>query len=67
MKYGIVISVSQTRFGPIVLREDLEVNIKKAAEIGYGGIELAIRKPDTIDIGQIDRLIKKYNLKIFLH
>lgn len=64
MKYGIVISVSKTKFGPIIFKEDLKVNIEKAAAIGYDGIELAIRKPEDLQIGKVEKLIQKFNLKI---
>jgi len=64
MKYGIVISVSSTRFGPVVFKENLEENIIKAGEMGYDGVELAVRKTEEVDVAKIKRLIKKYNLQI---
>jgi len=64
MKYGIVISVSNTRFGPVVFKENLNENLIKAGVIGYDGVELAIRKPEEVDITKVKRMIKKYNLQI---
>lgn len=64
MKYGIVISVSKTKFGPVVFKENLKENIIKAASMGYGGVELAIRKPESLDIREVKCLLGKYNLKV---
>jgi len=64
MKYGIVISTSKTKFGPIVFKENLNDNIIKVTAMGYEGVELAIRKPEAIKLDQIDKLIKKNNLKV---
>ena len=64
MKYGIVISVSKTKFGPIVFKENLAENIKKAASIGYNGVELAIRKPEALKIAEVDKLIHKHNIEV---
>jgi len=64
MKYGIVISVSKTKFGPVVFKENLRENIIKAAGMGYDGVELAIRKPETLKIAEVDKLIRKYSIKV---
>ena len=49
MKYGIVISAEETEFGDIILKGNLNENIRKAAELGYDGIELAVKNPANID------------------
>ena len=59
MKLGIVISAAKTKFGPIVFKENLEENIIKSANLGYEGVELAIRKPEALKLDVVDRLIKK--------
>ena len=64
MKYSIVISESKTKFGPIVFRENLKENIKKVSELGYNGVELAIRNPKSINISKIEKLIENNNLQI---
>jgi len=64
MKYGIVISVSKTRFGPVVFKEDLEDNIVKASQFGYDGVELAIRKPEELNIHGVEKLIDRHGLEI---
>lgn len=64
MKYGIVISVSKTKFGPIVFKENLAENIVKAASMGYDGVELAIRNPEALKIPEVDKLIKRYKIEV---
>jgi len=64
MKYGIVISVSKTKFGPIVFKEDLEDNIKKAKRFGYDAVELAVREIKKIDTKKINLLLEKNCLVI---
>ncbi len=64
MKFGILISVSKTKFGPVVFKENLEQNIIKAASMGYDGVELAIRKPEALKLKQVDKLLSKYKLKV---
>jgi len=64
MKYGIVISVSKTKFGPVVFRGNLNENIVKASKMGYKGVELAIRKPEAINIDEVKKLIGENNLEV---
>ena len=64
MEFGIVISVSKTKFGPVVFKENLEENIIKAARLGYGGVELAIRDPKAISTAKVLKLLAKYNIKV---
>jgi len=64
MKYGIVISVSKTKFGPVVFKENLAENIIKAASMGYDGVELAIRKPEALKLDEVDKLIKEHDIEV---
>lgn len=64
MEFGIVISVSKTKFGPVVFKENLKENIIKAANLGYDGVELAIRDPKAIDADKVLRLLDKYNIEV---
>ena len=64
MKYGIVISVSNTKFGPVVFKENLTDNIIKAANLGYDGVELAIRDPKALKIDDVCKLLEKYKLTV---
>ena len=59
-----MISVSETKFGPVVFRGDLNKNIIKAASIGYDEVELAIRKPEVLKSSEINKLIQKHNVEV---
>ena len=64
MKYAIVISVSKTSFGPIVFREDLKRNIIKAKKIGYDGVELAVKKPELINVNEVKKILEEAGMSI---
>jgi len=64
MKYGIVVSVSKTKFGPVVFKENLSENIIKAASMGYDGVELAIRNPGDLKLSEVDEVIQKHNIEV---
>ncbi len=64
MKYGIVISVSKTKFGPVVFKEDLYKNILKVSKFNYDGIELAVKKSNSINFKEVRKLIEKNDLKV---
>lgn len=56
MKKAIVISVLKTKFSASIFGDDLEKSIKKMAELGYEGIELAIRDPKQVNVQKIIKL-----------
>lgn len=64
MKYGIVISISKTKFGPVVFKGNLNENIIKASRMGYDGVELAIRRPEAVKIDEVKKLLKKHSLEV---
>lgn len=64
MKYAIVISVSKTKFGPVVFRGDLLQNITKAYKLGYNAVELAVKDPDAVNVKEVSKLLQEYNLVI---
>jgi sugar phosphate isomerase/epimerase len=43
---------------------DLETNLARIANLGYDGVELAIRDPRLIDLDELARLVQKYNLVV---
>lgn len=42
----------------------LEETLAVLAELGYAGVELMVRSPREIDAGQVERLLRKYNLSV---
>ncbi len=50
MKKSIVVSTQPTKFSALAFKEDFEKSIKKVAELGFDGAELAIRNPQDLEI-----------------
>jgi len=64
MKKSIVISTPEAKFSALAFKEDFTRSIKKVAELGYEGVELAVRDPDKVDEKKINRLVKSYHLEV---
>lgn len=64
MKTGIVLSTHQAKFNAVAFQGDFEANVRKIAELGYDGVELAIRDPALIDGGAIWSVIRGYGLDV---
>lgn len=64
MKLSIVYSTQQTNFQAATFSGELEANLAKIASYGYDGVELAIRDPNLIDVKALEKILKKYALKV---
>lgn len=64
MKLGIVISTNLTRFSALIQGKNLEQSIKKSAQMGYDGVELAVRDPALVDAVQLKKKIKSAGLEV---
>ncbi len=64
MKFSIVLSVQPTRFAAATFKGDFERNLARIAELGYDGVELAIRDPDVMDADGLVDLVEKYDLQV---
>ena len=64
MKLSIVLSTQPAKFQAATFKGDLETNLARIASLGYDGVELAIRDPKLIDLDDLDRLVRKYNLNV---
>ena len=62
MKLSVVISIQQAQFEAVAFKGNLEDNLAKIAGWGYDGVELAIRDPKLVDLDELERLVRKYNL-----
>ena len=47
---SIVVSTSSTKFSTLAFKENLKESIKKVADLGFDGAELAIRNPKDLEI-----------------
>ena len=64
MKTSIVLSTHQTKFAGVAFKGDFENNVRKIAELGYDGVELAIRDPGLIDADALLATTGAYGLEV---
>ena len=64
MKKSIVVSISSTKFSALAFKEDFEKSIKKVAELGFDGAELAVRNPKDLKVENIIKIIKENDLEV---
>jgi 5-keto-L-gluconate epimerase len=64
MKLSIVLSTQPAQFQAATFKGDLETNLQRIAELGYDGVELAIRDPQLVDLDKLERLIEACKLSI---
>ncbi len=64
MNLSIVYSTQQTNFQAATFSGDLDANLARIARYGYDGVELAIRDPKLIDMEELEKILKKYSLKV---
>lgn len=64
MNLSLVLSTHQARFEAVALKGDFETNVAKIAAWGYDGVELAIRDPALVDVDQLERIVRSYDLSV---
>ena len=64
MRLSIVLSTQPAQFQAATFRGDLETNLARIASFGYDGVELAIRDPSLVDLGNLEALVRKANLRV---
>jgi sugar phosphate isomerase/epimerase len=64
VKIALTATSSQARFAPILLRGGIESAFALAAELGYDGVELHLRRPGDIDAAAARNLCAQYGLGV---
>lgn len=64
MKIAVAIASENALPSAFVVFRGIESSIRKAAQMGYDGIELALLDKNQVDIKIVSRLIKEYGLEI---
>lgn len=64
MKLSIVYSTQQTKFQATTFTGKLEENLTKIANLGYDGVELAIRDPKLINLNELEAILTKLGLQV---
>ena len=57
MKKSIVVSIQPTKFSALAFKEDFEESIKKVADLGFDGAELAVRNPKDLKVEVVINII----------
>jgi len=64
MKKSIVVSTSSTKFSALAFKENLKDSIKKVADLGFDGAELAVRNPKDLKVENVIKIIKENHLEV---
>jgi sugar phosphate isomerase/epimerase len=64
MKLAIVLSTHAAQFQAVAFKGDFEANVARIAGYGYDGVELAIRDPKLVDVGELDAVIRRSGLAV---
>jgi sugar phosphate isomerase/epimerase len=62
VKLSLVISAQATRYGDVAFVGDLERNIGRLAQMGYDGVELGIRDPQSMDASELEAMLARYGM-----
>lgn len=64
MKLSIVLSTQPAQFQAATFKGDLQTNFSRIADMGYDGVELAIRDPKLVGMDALEALVNKHNLRV---
>ena len=64
MKFSIVLSTHPAQFQAATFKGDLETNLRRIADLGYDGVELAIRDPRLVARQALGRLVQTCGLSV---
>ena len=64
MKLSIVLSAQPAQFQAVTFKGSLETNLARIANLGYDGVELAIRDPSQVDLDSLERLVRQNHLDV---
>jgi sugar phosphate isomerase/epimerase len=64
MKLSVVLSTHAAAFQAVAFKGDFEANVAKIASWGYDGVELAVRDPNLVNAGQLERVVTDCGLVV---
>jgi sugar phosphate isomerase/epimerase len=64
MKLSIVVSTQPASFSALAYQGQLEENILRIKQLGYDGVELAVRDPKLLSLERLDHCLRKNNLLV---
>jgi len=60
----IAISTPGAQFSALAIKDNFRDSIRRVAELGYDAVELHIRNPLEVDVGEIRDLLNRYRLPV---
>lgn len=64
MKLSIVLSTHTTSFDALAYSGDFTRNVYRIAELGYDGVELAVRDPAQLDVDAVVPIVREAGLQV---
>ena len=64
MKLSVAVAGKEAMPNAFVVFRGLEESIKKASDLGYDGVELALKRPDEISREDLRALLKKNRMEV---
>ncbi len=64
MKIGVAVAPAEALPSAFVVWRGIKASMKKAAEFGYDGVELALASADDVDASLVKKMCKQYGLEI---
>jgi sugar phosphate isomerase/epimerase len=64
VRFSFAISLQPTRFEAVTYDADLLGRLQPLAELGYAGVELAVRDPEQIDVPALERALAATGLAV---
>ena len=64
MRLSIVVTTAESQFSAVAFRGDLTENLARVKRLGYRGVELSFRDPETVDVVGLKVLLEKHDLPV---
>jgi sugar phosphate isomerase/epimerase len=64
MLYSIVLSTQPASFSALTYKGGLQENIRKIKELGFDGVELAVRQPDLLNMAELIKMLTESGLTV---
>ena len=64
LKLSIVLSVQPASFSALAYKGQMAENIKKIKDLGYDGVELAVRDPESLNLKELQSLLSVNDLPV---
>ncbi len=65
MKLGISVSVTKSKFGPVLYDDNFEMLAEQVAKLGYTGVELSLRDSSVINPAELKNVLQRNNLEVY--